>query len=238
MRTNKEKWQHNIEILNKKTNDFILPLIEKDPTPAKYYVVYPTGVISERNVTGVEYHHNLKISLENNKPTKKDVEELINYVTNEIIFSIDNVYFTYTEFITNLHTKGFVRFTDLLNQKNLFHSISDAEVKAKEVTEFMDEKKKFMNDMRQDSAAVLKDYKFLGWQNGWLYEDYDEDGNLCSETGKIRKSVGYSKDKHPEYHNCRSHKHRIFEFSKNTRGTENIVVCRVCQIYWKYDCSG
>lgn len=57
------------------------------------------------------------------------------------------------------------------------------------------------------------DYKFLWWENGWTL---------------IKK---------PEYIQCRLHKHKLDEVEKSHRGSENVVSCDICKIYWKYDCS-
>jgi len=73
-----------------------------------------------------------------------------------------------------------------------------------------------------------KGYKFLGWQNGWLYVD-----------GKV------SPDKHPEYCECLNKGHNKWDhpdgpwasYQHNSRGSENTVSCNICKIYWKYDCS-
>ncbi len=57
-------------------------------------------------------------------------------------------------------------------------------------------------------------YKFLGWMNGW------------------------SLNKPPqEYINCHALNHKTDGIQVNQRGTENIVSCDVCKIYWKYDSS-
>jgi hypothetical protein len=98
--------------------------------------------------------------------------------------------------------------------------------------EFKEQRKK---DGGYDYAA--NGYKFLGWQNEWKHEYYDEDGNLCSETGKPHKSFGYSKENYPEYRNCIDSKHRRIEVTHDSRGSENTVSCPICKIYWKYDCS-
>jgi len=67
-------------------------------------------------------------------------------------------------------------------------------------------------------------YKFLGWQNGWEYDHKD--------------NVAYvKKGQHPEYDTCKELGHKTAEVSLSDRGSENIVSCDKCMIYYKYDCS-
>lgn len=95
-----------------------------------------------------------------------------------------------------------------------------------------------MSDINKDFDYKSNGYKFLGWQNGWSSDYFDEDGELCSVSGKPKKSFGYTKEKYPEYRNCRDLKHKLVEIQHTRSGSENTVSCDICKIYWKYDCSG
>lgn len=79
-------------------------------------------------------------------------------------------------------------------------------------------------------------YKFLGWQNGWEHVHVDKDGNITDDPQKYYL-MKYTKDKYPEYAACIEQKHPLTEIRMNYSGTENIVSCPICKIYWKYDSS-
>lgn len=88
-----------------------------------------------------------------------------------------------------------------------------------------------------ESELKKQGYEFLGWQNGWRHVYFDEDGNLSSETGKPARSFGYTTKDYPIYGKCRDSHHKWDEASLSPRGSENIVSCDICKIYWKYDSS-
>lgn len=245
MKANLEKWNYYLAIINAKTNEFINSQKEGKTIPETYYIVHPIGRIAERTIIDVgysHYRHNGKTYFNGKKPTKKDVEEIAEYSTKEIPFSIDNIYFKYSEIYgkeNNRTSTSSVKFNDVVNEIGLYYSLSDAEIISNKVLEENRIEKEFKEQHKKDGGYnyAANGYEFLGWQNGWKHEDYDEDGNLCSETGKPHKSFGYSKDNYPEYRNCIDSKHIRIEVSHNSRGSENTVSCPICKIYWKYDCS-
>jgi len=57
-------------------------------------------------------------------------------------------------------------------------------------------------------------YEFLGWLNGWL-----------KEQAQIKRGF------------CIGKKHAGSDIQHDPRGSENTVICDICKIYWKYDCS-
>lgn len=85
----------------------------------------------------------------------------------------------------------------------------------------------------------LDGYKDLGWQNGWTVVYLDKDGKPTTDSNEI-KSFTYLKDEHPEYAACRDEKHKLENYDNSyycNRGTDNVVICHICKIYWHYDCS-
>jgi hypothetical protein len=83
---------------------------------------------------------------------------------------------------------------------------------------------------------VQNNYKFLGWMNGWHHVYFDENHNV-TEDNKKAKSFGYLEEDYPEYTNCRKLGHKVDDIQCNQRGSENVVSCDICKIYWKYDSS-
>jgi len=245
MKTNLEKWNYYLSIINDKTKKFIDLQKEGKFIPKVYYVVYPIGKIAERTIIDVEYSHfkhNGKTYFNGKNPTKKDVKEIVEYSTKEIPFSTDNIYFKYSEIWNKEKNRIFISsvgFNDVINEVELFYSLLDAEIRANKVLEENRIEKEFQELHKKDCNYnyTANGYKFLGWQNGWKHEYYDEDGNLCSETDKPRKSFDYSKENYPEYRNCIDSKHKRIEVHHDSRGSENTVSCPICKIYWKYDCS-
>lgn len=245
MKNNIEKWNFYLSIIDKKTEEFINSQKEGKIIPNAYYYVYPSGKIVERTIIGTEYsHHNHKgkTYFNGKNPSNKDIEEIKEYSTKEIPFSIDNIYFKYSEIwdIENNHKlTSNAKFNDVINKIGLYYSRSEAEIISQKIIEENRIEKEFKENFKKNKGYnyISNGYKFLGWQNGWKADYYDEDGNLCSETGKPYKSFGYSKETYPEYNNCIDLKHRRIEVSVNNRGSENIVSCPICKIYWKYDCS-
>jgi hypothetical protein len=243
MRTNLEKWNYYLSIIEKKTNEFIDSQKEGRKIPDVFYVVDQNGKVTERTIIGIEYSHGKhggKLYFTGKKPTKVEVEALAAYSNKDIPFSENNLWLEYSEIWgkeNNRTLTSFVGFTDFLEKKGLFYSFEDAEKQGEIIRKFVEKEKAFKElhkkDVNYNYAA--NSYKFLGWQNGWNHVYYDEDGNLCSESGKPRKSFGYTKEDYPEYKNCLDSKHTRIEVRHNQRGTENTVSCPICKIYWKYD---
>lgn len=245
MRTNLEKWNYYLSIIDNKTKEFIDSQKEGKDIPKVYYIVHPIGSIAERTIIDIEYSHHKhggRMYFNGKKPTKKDITALAEYSAIEIPFSVDNIWFKYSEIWgkeKKYTSTSSVRFTNIINRKNLYYNINEAEEKSIIVKQQVKEEKKFKEQHKKDGGYnyAANGYKFLGWQNGWKHVYYDEDRNLCSETGKPRKTFGYLKADYPEYKNCIASKHRRIEVSHNQRGSENTVSCPECKIYWKYDSS-
>jgi len=245
MKTNLEKWNYYLSIVDVKTNKFINSQKEGKTIPSVYYVVYPSGKVAERTIIDIEYSHYKHegiLYFTGKKPTKKEVKALAIYSDMDIPFSVENLWFKYSEVWgkeNNRISTSSVMFTDVITEKGLFYSIVDAEKQGEIIRKFVEEEKAFKELHKKDGGYnyTSNGYKFLGWQNEWKDVYYDEDGNLCSETGKPHKTFVYTKEDYPEYRKCIDSKHRLIEVSLNQRGSENIVSCPICKIYWKYDCS-
>lgn len=245
MKTNLEKWNHYLSSIKSQATAFIEEQKKGKYIPETYYVAHPAGKVSERKITGFHYshyRHNGKTFFYGKKPTRADVEEIRKYANSEIPFSVDNIYFDYSEAWdkeNNRVSTSSVKFNDVINEMGLFYSYDEAKAESEKMVERRRLDKEF-NDLHKKGSNYdyrANGYEFLGWQNGWKHEYFDEDGNLCSETGKPSKSFGYSKENYPKYRNCIDSGHRRINVSHNSRGSENTVSCPACKIYWKYDCS-
>jgi hypothetical protein len=73
-----------------------------------------------------------------------------------------------------------------------------------------------------EKELKMKNYIFLGWENGW--------------GGKIINNVYYQNN--PDIViKCKEKNHVIKDVQMNQRGSENIKYCYICKYYSKYDCS-
>ena len=82
-------------------------------------------------------------------------------------------------------------------------------------------------------------YKDLGWQNGWNHVYFDKDRNVTTDKSK-QVAFGYLEEDYPEYGKCQRLRHQHREIDNSLykyRGTDNVVICDICKIYWHYDCS-
>jgi len=239
MKTNLEKWNYYLGLLNKKADAFmdeISPII-----PSVFYKVELSGDIRTCNV--LNRHYSFGLYFNGKKPNKKDVEKIQLACNSDIDFTANNAYFDYSYVWgvsdgkertaqTAIHVK------DVFENNVVFLSLADAEVKSKEITAKNAEEKLFKETHKKDANYKYAEngYKFLGWQNGWKNVYFDADGNVTDDKTK-RKTFGYLTADYPEYGKCKEQKHRTIEVSHNQRGSENTVSCPICKIYWKYDCS-
>ena len=245
MRTNLEKWNHYLSIINDKLTDFMNSQKANNNIPEYYYVVRLNGEIAERKIIDMVYserNHNNNTRFTGKKPTKKDVASIMEYSMTDIPFSTNNIYLKYSEVWdkeNNRTSRSSDRFDKVMNNVNIFHTEDEAIQYSKKIIENNRIEREYRELHKKDSTYnySANGYRFLGWQNGWTNTYYDEDGNLCEETGKPRKSFGYSKENYPEYNKCIDLKHLKIEVSHNRRGSENTVSCPICKIYWKYDSS-
>jgi hypothetical protein len=243
MKTNLEKWNYYYNLIKQKENDFINSIVSKKPEIL--YLVLPKGVIKTQTITSLDYSYRMNgecifFTFYTRKPTRKDVKKLKEYFEANIKYKKELIRFNYSE----SWGKGFTSssthfFLDPKRNINITQDLSKAKIISERLVKENKELNNFKEQHKKDSDYnyKLNGYKFLGWQNGWKYVYYDEDGNLCSETNKPRKTFGYLTSDYPEYGKCRDLKHRHIEVSHNQRGSENTVSCPICKIYWKYDCS-
>ncbi len=242
MTTNLEKWNYCLDLLNEKANqymDSLNPLI-----PDKFWKVNPNGSIKECFVQN--RHYNFGLYFNGKKPTNKDIEKIRIVFESKIEFDSEKAYFDY-KYYWGIHQgkKSYastsIKLIHLImnKNKNVFLTLSGAELIAKDLIIANNEKKEFQDKHKKDKYYNYPEngYKFLGWQNGWKHVYFDEDGNECSKTGKPSKTFGYLANDYPEYGKCIDLKHKRIEVSHNQRGSEHTVSCPICKVYWKYDSS-
>ena len=241
MKTNLEKWNFYLSIIDDRTKEFIDLQKEGKDIPNVYYIVYPTGKIVERNIIDIEYSHHKhggKIYFNGKKPTREDISNIATYSTCHIPFSVENIWFKYSEIWDKekgSKSTSSVRFNDVINKKRLFYSVNEAQSQSDLMKK--DVEYKLLHKKDKSYNYTENGYKFLGWQNGWKHVYFDEDGNECSKSEKPSKTFGYLAADYPEYGKCIDLKHKRIEVSHDQRGSEHTVSCPICKVYWKYDSS-
>ena len=237
--TNLEKWNNHMNALNEKANAFMDTI--NTLIPEIFWKVNRNGSIEECFV--LNRHYSFRLHFNGKKPTNKDIEKIESVINSEIKFISDKAYFDYKYLWGVSHGKESyastaIKVTDLFANNIAFLTLVEAEEKSRIIIEANNEEKAFRKKHAKDANYNYQKngYKFLGWQNGWKHVYFDEKGNVTTDASK-KKSFGYLKEDYPEYGNCRELKHRTIEVSTRRSGSENIVSCPICKIYWKYDCS-
>lgn len=235
MKKNSEKWNYYSDIIKRKTNIFIKNIEEYNKIPKEYYIVSYTGMIHKMIIKSTKYLHTnygIYIRFNTKIPTKKDILDLKTYALSDILFDKNAIYFNA---ISDTKMDEYISFDDLMNERNIFYTIEEANKKSIENKN----KIEFINNNAKDITYdyLANGYKFLGCQNNWKMSSFDENGNLCNITGKPHKVFKYSEKDYPEYRKCMDLNHIHIEVSKGNTGYENIVSCPICKIYWKYDSS-
>lgn len=243
MRTNLEKWDYYKSIIDQRTDGFVNSIIFNAGVslPSSYYYVYPSGKVVERVICSCYYNHRIHggtTYFYGKKPTREEVELIKKYSESDIPFDRNNIFLNYEEkWDGGMKIKSSVNYIELINERGgNYLNIADAVIESESRLELVREKKEIQETYKGFDFGS-NGFKFLGWQNGWKHVYYDEDGNLCTESGKPRRSFGYSKEDHPEYGKCRELKHILYDEQRTRSGSENIEACPKCKIYWKYDCS-
>jgi len=251
MRTNREKYIYYLNKIKERDISFIDGVLKGIVIPEVLYRVYPMGKISAVRVVGIHYYHrelhyyhkglNIYGFYEDKYISRKEVKDLKDFYDNidSVVYDLSHVFVDYEETYGDGYVaKSFFKLVDVLGRNGIYDNIGeaviDSEVKIEENNRMREYREKYSNE----GVIGALGFDFLGWQNGWESEYYDEDGNLCSESGKERKSFGYSGDKYPRYRKCIDSGHVRINEQKTRSGSENLVVCPECKIYWKYDCSG
>lgn len=237
MRTNLEKWNFYMNDLSIKVNEFMDTINNK--IPDVFWLI--RGVrITECKI--LNRHYSVGVYYSGNNPTRKDVEQIKILHSQGIKFNENKAYFDYSYRWGDddkYGAKSAIKIIDLFNSKGAFLNKQEAIKESEKQNKKYLARKEFQELHKKDKNYNYHEngYKFLGWQNGWKHVYFDEDNNLCSESGKPHRTFGYLTKDHPEYGKCKDLKHQKIEISHNQRGSENDVSCPVCKIYWKYDCS-
>jgi hypothetical protein len=211
MRTNKEKWDFYMAMVDTKTNAFLEGLVKNQIIPITFYVPNISRV-EECTITGMLYAHNRhcpSLFKKAKKRTRYDVNRLAGYANSEIPFSSVNVFFSYVQ--GERKEQKHVSYWGVLTEMGLRHSLD----KALELVSELKKKSDFRSTHAKnaDYNYDANGYKFLGWQNAW-------ENNVPIE-----------------FKDCVRINHTIIEVKHNSKGSENTVSCPICKIYWKYDCS-
>lgn len=128
MRTNLEKWNHYLQIINEKEKEFINDNIIDIP---KYiYEVYPSGKIRTLNVVNLYYRNNIYCG---GKPTRNDVSKIKEYAEDMPSLTVENVSFGWECIEHGYKSSSAIRYTELHDK--FFTNKEKAELKANELLE-------------------------------------------------------------------------------------------------------
>lgn len=92
--TNKEKWDYYNNILTGITDEFIMPIIGDNPI-THFYGIYGLK-IRVIDIDKIIYKHPVNVSYSGNKPTRKEVSRLKDYVESNIDFDQERIFYCYS----------------------------------------------------------------------------------------------------------------------------------------------
>lgn len=241
MKTNLEKYNHYMNLISKRDNDFIklhVPVL-----PKKMFAVSFAGVVSELEITEASIQRMFNgryiyLSPSIEKPTNKDIEKVVKYLEEDRELTKEDILFAYKERGIGYISSGCFHPFKNDNPRSFVYTSDEANRISAVNTMKHSMEQEFKETHKKDASYnyATNGYKFLGWQNSWQHVYFDKDGNQTDDPAK-KASFGYPKEAYPEYRNCIDQKHQRIEVSHNSRGSENTVSCPICKIYWKYDSS-
>lgn len=139
MRTNLEKWNYYMGLINAKEQEFINSNIKDIPTCI--YEVYQSGKLRTLNVTGVHYRNEL---YGGNKPSREDVAKIKSYFENMPDMTIEKVSINWECTDQGYKSSSAVRYLEM--KEKYFTSKDDADKKASELTEIKRKEEELLNN--------------------------------------------------------------------------------------------
>ena len=139
MRTNLEKWNYYMSLINNKEQEFINSNIKDIPTCI--YEVYPSGKLRTLNVTGVRYRNELYGGA---KPSREDVAKIKAYYENMPELIIEKVSVNWECIDQRYKSSSAVRYLEM--KEKYFTSKEDADKKAFELTEIKRKEEELLNN--------------------------------------------------------------------------------------------
>lgn len=139
MRTNLEKWNHYMGLINAKEQEFINSNIKDVPTCI--YEVYASGKLRTLNVTGIRYRNEL---YGGTNPSREDVAKIKGYFENMPDMTIDKVSVNWECTDQGYKSSSAVIFLDM--KEKYFVSKDDANKKASELIEIKRKEEELLNN--------------------------------------------------------------------------------------------
>jgi hypothetical protein len=139
MRTNLEKWNYYMSLINNKEQEFINSNIKDIPTCI--YEVYSSGKLRTLNVTGVRYRNEL---YGGTKPSREDVAKIKAYYENMPELIIEKVSINWECTDQGYKSSSAVRYLEM--KEKYFTSKEDADKKAFELTEIKRKEEELLNN--------------------------------------------------------------------------------------------
>ena len=139
MRTNLEKWNYYMGLINAKEQEFINSNIKDIPTCI--YEVYQSGKLRTLNVTNVRYRNELYGV---NNPSREDVAKIKSYFENMPDMTIEKVSIDLECTDQGYKSSSAVRYLEM--KEKYFTSKDDADKKASELTEIKRKEEELLNN--------------------------------------------------------------------------------------------
>jgi len=99
MKTNLDKWDYHLDILNARTESFIKEAFQDDPAPETLYEVTPIGTVKVYTVTDINYrfprNDGIRPYFYGKKPTREEVQRIATAAIEEIDFNKANIVLGY-----------------------------------------------------------------------------------------------------------------------------------------------
>ena len=217
MRTNLDKWNYWLELINSRTNEFIgkeLPEVPKQiyrPTASGY----STAVVESINyrhayfndIMGGESY--VRLYFTGKKPDKADVKKLKDYYELNVELNKESIIFRYVEELDNgYELKGSAM---IYSDKTEFVLDESEAIRLSEIMRLNSEEQNRLNELYGKTFKPEENgFKNLGWQNGWV-------------------------ERPSEFQRCIETKHK--RVITNLGRCYNQTLCPTCKIYWSVDSS-
>ena len=138
MRTNLEKWNYYLSIIEKREEEYIKNNVDK--MPEYIYSIYPTGKIRKLQITYISYSNRLYFS--GKKPTRDDIKKINDYVINNSPMTLDKVHVGWKSIGEKYNSSSAFKYTE----RDQYLSKQEVEIKSKEAIKKKEDEEILLNN--------------------------------------------------------------------------------------------